>query len=175
MLGILDDYNRRMQDAGMDEKVISYTDMVGTLMTSVTEIVDIISYVLVAFVAVSLIVSSIMIGVITYISVLERRKEIGILRAIGASKGNISQVFNAETFIIGLCAGLIGVGLSLLLLIPINAIIHSLAGRSDINAVLPFYYGAVLVLLSILLTLIGGIIPSRKAAKSDPVAALRSE
>ena len=149
--------------------------MVGTLMSSVTEIVDTISYVLVAIVAISLVVSSIMIGVITYISVLERRKEIGILRAIGASKHNISQVFNAETFIIGLCAGVIGIGLTLLLLIPGNALIHSLAGTTDINASLPAVSGAILIGLSVVLTLIGGLIPSRKAAKSDPVAALRSE
>lgn len=116
-----------------------------------------------------------MIGVITYISVLERRKEIGILRAIGASKHNISQVFNAETFIIGLCAGVIGIGLTLLLLIPGNALIHSLAGTTDINASLPAVSGAILIGLSVVLTLIGGLIPSRKAAKSDPVAALRSE
>lgn len=144
-------------------------------MSSVTEIVDTISYVLVAFVAISLVVSSIMIGVITYISVLERRKEIGILRAIGASKHNISQVFNAETFIIGLCAGVIGIGLTLLLLIPGNALIHSLAGTTDINASLPAVSGVILIGLSVVLTLIGGLIPSRKAAKSDPVAALRSE
>ena len=127
---ILDDYNSRMEAEGKDEQVITYTDMVGTLMSSVTDIIDIISYVLIAFVAISLVVSSIMIGVITYISVLERKKEIGILRAIGASKGNISQVFNAETFIIGLCAGVIGIGLSLLLLIPGNALIHYLAERT---------------------------------------------
>ena len=144
-------------------------------MSSVRDIINVISYVLVAFVAISLVVSSIMIGVITYISVLERKKEIGILRAIGASKRNISQVFNAETFIIGLCAGLLGIGITLVLLIPGNALIHSIAGRSDINAVLPVTAGAVLVALSVILTLIGGLIPSRKAAKSDPVAALRSE
>ena len=144
-------------------------------MSSVTDIIDTISYVLIAFVAISLVVSSIMIGVITYISVLERKKEIGILRAIGASKGNISQVFNAETFIIGLCAGLIGIGLTLLLLIPGNMLIHSLAGRSDINASLPAVYGIILILLSVILTLIGGLLPSSKAAKSDPVAALRTE
>ena len=175
ILKILDEYNARMEEAGMREKVISYTDMVGTLMSSVTEIVDTISYVLIAFVAVSLVVSSIMIGVITYISVLERRKEIGILRAIGASKGNISQVFNAETFMIGLCAGVIGIGLTLLLLIPGNALIHSLAGRADINASLSAASAVVLILLSVVLTLIGGLIPSRKAAKSDPVTALRTE
>lgn len=172
---ILDDYNSRMEAEGKDEQVITYTDMVGTLMSSVTDIIDIISYVLIAFVAISLVVSSIMIGVITYISVLERKKEIGILRAIGASKGNISQVFNAETFIIGLCAGLIGIGLSLLLLIPGNALIHYLAGTDDVSAVLPAGPAVVLILLSVVLTLIGGIIPSRKAAKSDPVAALRTE
>ena len=172
---ILDDYNSRMEAEGKDEQVITYTDMVGTLMSSVTDIIDIISYVLIAFVAISLVVSSIMIGVITYISVLERKKEIGILRAIGASKGNISQVFNAETFIIGLCAGLIGIGLSLLLLIPGNALIHYLAGTNDVSAVLTAGPAVVLILLSVVLTLIGGIIPSRKAAKSDPVAALRTE
>lgn len=175
ILNILDAYNDRMMGEGEEEKVISYTDFVGTLMSSVTDIIDTISYVLIAFVAISLVVSSIMIGVITYISVLERKKEIGILRAIGASKGNISQVFNAETFIIGLCAGLIGIGLTLLLLIPGNMLIHSLAGRSDINASLPAVYGIILILLSVILTLIGGLLPSSKAAKSDPVAALRTE
>ena len=173
--GILDDYNKKMEKDGEDSKVIEYTDIVGALMSSVTDIVDIISYVLIAFVAISLVVSSIMIGVITYISVLERRKEIGILRAIGASKHNISQVFNAETFIIGLCAGIIGIGLSCLILIPGNAFIHFIAGTDDVNAVLPVFDGAVLIALSVVLTLIGGIIPSKKAAKSDPVAALRSE
>ena len=172
---ILGVYNSRMTGSGQEEKVISYTDLVGTMMSSVTEIVNTISYVLVAFVAISLVVSSIMIGVITYISVLERKKEIGILRAIGASKGNISQVFNAETFIVGLCAGLIGIGMTLLLLIPGNALIHSLAGSADVNAVLPAANAVVLILLSVVLTLIGGLIPSRKAAKSDPVAALRAE
>ncbi len=172
---ILDDYNSRMEAEGKEEQVITYTDVVGTLMSSVTDIIDIISYVLIAFVAISLIVSSIMIGVITYISVLERKKEIGILRAIGASKGNISQVFNAETIIIGLCAGLIGIGLSLLLLIPGNALIHYLAGTNDVSAVLPAVPAVILILLSVILTLIGGIIPSRKAAKSDPVTALRTE
>ena len=121
VVDILDSYNSRMEAQGKDEQVITYTDVVGTLMSSVTDIIDIISYVLIAFVAISLVVSSIMIGVITYISVLERKKEIGILRAIGASKGNISQVFNAETFIIGLCAGLLGIVITLLLLIPGNA------------------------------------------------------
>ncbi len=175
ILDILDDYNFRMEQSGKEEKVITYTDLVGTLMKSVTNIVDIISYVLVAFVAISLVVSSIMIGVITYISVLERKKEIGILRAIGASKRNVSQVFNAETFIIGLCAGLMGIGLTLLLLIPGNALIHTLADSTEVNASLPAVYGIILVGLSVFLTLLGGLIPSRKAAKSDPVAALRSE
>ena len=172
---ILTDYNDRMRAAGEDEKVISYTDMVETLMHSVTDIVDAIGYVLIAFVSISLVVSSIMIGVITYISVLERRKEIGILRAIGASKHNISSVFNAETFIIGALAGLFGVGFTLLLLIPANQILRSLTGQAGIRAFLPPFSAAALVLLSIVLTLIGGFIPSRKAAGSDPVAALRSE
>ena len=171
---ILDAYNARMEKEDED-KVISYTDLVGSLMSSVTTIVNLISYVLIAFVAISLVVSSIMIGVITYISVLERKKEIGILRAMGASKRNVSQVFNAETFIIGALAGLIGIGMTLLLLLPTNAIIHSLAGNDNMNAVLPPIGGMILVVLSILLTLLGGIIPSRKAAKEDPVTALRTE
>ena len=157
------------------ENQINYTDYVGLLMSSVTTIVNVISYVLIAFVAVSLIVSSIMIGIITFISVLERTKEIGILRAIGASKRNISQVFNAETFIVGLFAGLIGVGVTLLLLMPINAIIHVAAKTTDISASLPIWSAIVLVILSMLLTLIAGLIPSRKAAKKDPVEALRTE
>ena len=175
VIGILDNYNKTMEDEGKDEQVITYTDVVGSLMSSVTDIIDTISYVLIAFVAISLVVSSIMIGVITYISVLERKKEIGILRAIGASKQNISQVFNAETFIIGLCAGLIGILITLLLLIPGNALIHYVAGTNDVNAYLPVVPAVVLILLSVVLTLIGGIIPSRKAAKSDPVTALRTE
>ena len=145
------------------------------MMKSVSQIINTISYVLIAFVAISLIVSSIMIGVITYISVLERKKEIGILRAIGASKGNISQVFNAETFIIGFCAGLIGIGLTLLILIPGNMLIHALAGNNQVSAVLPVAPAIVLIFLSVVLTLLGGLIPSRKAAKSDPVTALRTE
>lgn len=172
---ILDDYNKKMEAEGKEEQVITYTDVVGTLMSSVTDIVDIVSYVLIAFVAISLVVSSIMIGVITYISVLERKKEIGILRAIGASKKNISQVFNAETFIIGLCAGMIGIGLTLLILIPGNMLIHHLADSNDINAVLPVIPALILILLSVLLTLLGGLIPSGKASKSDPVTALRTE
>ena len=175
IIRILDEYNVRMVESGQEKKAISYTDYVGTLMGSVTKIIHTISIILIAFVAISLIVSSIMIGIITYISVLERTKEIGILRAIGASKRNISQVFNAETFIIGLLAGLLGVGISLLILIPANAIIHSLAGSNDISAILPAVGGAALVVISVILTLIGGLIPSRKAAKKDPVTALRTE
>ena len=171
----LDRYNKKMEKAGKDEQVISYTDVVGTLMSSVTDIVNTISYVLIAFVAISLVVSSIMIGVITYISVMERKKEIGILRAIGASKRNVSQVFNAETFIIGLCAGLIGIGLTLLLLLPGNMIIHTVADNSNVNAVLPVIPALVLIALSVVLTLLGGLIPSKKASKSDPVTALRTE
>ena len=172
---ILQAYNSRMEAEGKNEQTITYTDTVGTLMSSVTDIIDIISYVLIAFVAISLVVSSIMIGVITYISVLERKKEIGILRAIGASKRNISQVFNAETFIIGLAAGLIGIGLTLLILIPGNALIHHLANSQDIHAFLPVGGAVVLVALSVVLTLLGGLIPASKAAKSDPVTALRTE
>ena len=164
-----------MKAEGLDDRVIRYTDYVGTLMSSVTDIINVITNILIAFVAISLVVSSIMIGVITYISVLERKKEIGILRSIGASKRNIAQVFNAETFLIGQLAGLIGVGLTLLILIPANIIIHSLTGQSDFNAMLPAGSAGLLVLISIILTLIGGWIPSRKAAKSDPVTALRTE
>ncbi len=167
----IEDYNA----SAKEEDKISYTDYVALLMSSVTTIINVISYVLIAFVAVSLIVSSIMIGIITYISVLERTKEIGILRAIGASKHNISQVFNAETFIIGLCSGLIGIGITLLLLIPGNSLIHSLTGSTDVNAVLPVGSAIVLIILSMILTLIGGFIPSKKAAKKDPVTALRTE
>ena len=141
----------------------------------VTEIVGMVSNVLVAFVAISLVVSSIMIGVITYISVLERKKEIGILRAIGASKHNVSQVFNAETFIIGFCAGAMGIGITLLLLIPANRIIRSLADGVNVKAALPPVAAVVLIGLSVVLTLLGGLIPSRKAAKSDPVTALRTD
>lgn len=174
ILNVLDQYNENMQ-AIDEDKVISYTDYVGTLMSSVTDIINVISYVLVAFVAISLIVSSIMIGVITYISVLERKKEIGILRAIGASKHNISQVFNAETFIIGLLAGLFGIGITLLLLIPGNMIIHHIAGTTAVSASLPIQGAIILIILSVILTLIGGLIPSRKAANEDAVTALRTE
>lgn len=144
-------------------------------MSSVTTIINVISYVLIAFVGVSLVVSSIMIGIITYISVLERTKEIGVLRAIGASKRNISQVFNAETFIIGLCSGVLGIIICLIMLIPTNQIIYSLVGSTDVNAVLPLVSVVILIILSVLLTLLGGIIPSKKAAKKDPATALRTE
>ena len=174
-LAFLDHYNQEMEASGHEEQVISYTDITGIMMSSVRTIIDSVSYVLIAFVAVSLIVSSIMIGIITYISVMERTREIGVLRAIGASKRNISQVFNAETFIIGLCSGLIGVGITLLLNIPINYVIHSLTENMAINAQLPTESGIILVVLSMVLTLIGGLIPSRQAAKKDPVIALRSE
>ena len=171
----LNAYNDAMRAQGEDDKVIVFSDTVGTLMSAVTKIVDMVSNVLVAFVAISLVVSSIMIGVITYISVLERRKEIGILRAIGASKHNVSQVFNAETFIIGMCSGVIGVGLCLLLLIPGNMLIHSIAGTTSVTAVLPPKAALVLIVLATLLTILGGLIPARSAAKCNPVKALRAE
>ena len=175
IVDLLDKYNTRMADSGEDDKVIAYSDIVGALMGSVTTIINIISYVLIAFVSISLVVSSIMIGVITFISVLERRKEIGILRAIGASKKNISSVFNAETMVIGLLAGLLGVIITRLLLIPGNQIIHHLTDNTDINAFLPLGAAIILVILSVILTMIGGLIPSKKAARSDPVEALRTE
>ena len=171
----LNAYNAAMRAQGEEDKVIVFSDTVGTLMSAVTKIVDMVSNVLVAFVAISLAVSSIMIGVITYISVLERRKEIGILRAIGASKHNVSEVFNAETFIIGMCSGVIGVGLCLLLLIPGNMLIHSIAGITSVTAVLPPKAALVLIVLATLLTILGGLIPARSAAKCNPVTALRSE
>ena len=174
-LDFLDRYNEDMEARGKEDQVISYTDLTGIMMSSVKTIIDSVSYVLIAFVSVSLIVSSIMIGIITYISVMERTKEIGVLRAIGASKRNISQVFNAETFIIGLCSGVIGVGVTWLLIFPINDIIHKVAGNPDINAVLPMKAAIILAALSVVLTIIGGLIPSRKAAQKDPVIALRTE
>ena len=172
---IIDGYNDRMKKTDQEDKVITYSDIVGTLMSSVTDIINQLSMILIAFVAISLVVSSIMIGVITYISVLERKKEIGILRAMGASKGNVANVFNAETFIIGALAGLLGIGISLALLIPGNLIIQTLAEGTRMRAQMPPKAAVILVLLSIVLTLIGGWIPSRKAAKSDPVTALRTE
>ena len=174
-MDFIDAYNANMEDSGREELVIRYTDITGIMMSSVRTIVDSVSYVLIAFVAVSLVVSSIMIGIITYISVMERTKEIGILRAIGASKRNIAQVFNAETFIIGMCSGLLGVGVSLLLLIPINEIIYILTDMTGITAQLPAVSAVILILLSIGLTLLGGLIPSKQAVRKDPVIALRSE
>lgn len=154
---------------------ITYTDYVAMLTSSITTIIDGISYVLVAFVAISLVVSCIMIGIITHISVMERTKEIGILRALGASKRNISQVFNAETFIIGCCAGLLGIGVSLLAIIPINSVIQKVTGIADLTAQLPLASSVVLIAISIVITIIGGLLPAKKAAKKDPVIALRTE
>ena len=174
VIDILDAYNDRMADEGQDDKVITYTDFVGALMSSVTDIVNMISYVLVAFVAISLVVSSIMIGVITYISVLERKKEIGILRSIGASKGDISRVFNAETIIVGFTAGVIGIGLTALACIPANAIVYALFDVANVAA-LPWQAALVLVGISVFLTFLAGLIPSSAASRKDPVEALRSE
>ena len=175
VIRILDSYNDSVTAKGEDDKVIQYTDMVGTLMTSVTKIINMISNMLVAFVSISLVVSSIMIGIITYISVLERRKEIGILRAIGASKRNISEVFNAETFIIGLCSGLMGIVLSRLLLIPGNMLIQKISDGTNVVARLPWSSALVLIVLATILTMLGGFIPAKNASRSDPVKALRSE
>ena len=171
---LIEDYNLTQQENGDDTNVITYNDIVGTMMESVTSIIDMISYVLMAFVSVSLIVSSIMIGIITYISVLERTKEIGILRAIGASKKDISHVFNAEAFIIGLISGLLGIIVTLILDLPISLIVEHLTGVANI-AMLPVAGGVILVLISLALTTIAGLIPSRIASKKDPVEALRSE
>lgn len=170
----IEDYNQNQKEEGKEENVINYTDMIGIMMKSVSQIIDTISYVLIAFVAISLIVSSIMIGIITYISVLERTKEIGILRAIGASKKDISRVFNAETFIVGLISGLLGIGITILLTIPINSLIYHLAGVT-VTAMVPPVAGVVLVIISMLLTIIAGLIPAKMASKKDPVEALRTE
>ena len=167
-------YNQKQKDAGKEENTITYSDLVGTMMSSITNIIDAVSYALIGFVSISLVVSSIMIGIITYISVLERTKEIGILRAIGASKKDISRVFNAETFIVGLISGLIGVGITILLTIPINIIIYNLSGVA-IHAMVKPLHGTVLVLISLGLTIIAGLIPARMASKKDPVEALRTE
>ncbi len=175
VIEILDNYNERMRESGEDDKVVTYTDSVGSMMSMVTEIVNILSYVLIAFVAISLVVSCIMIGVITYISVLERKQEIGILRAIGASRRNISQVFNAETGIIGFAAGLLGIVITLILIQPINMLIHNYFGITELSAFLPLRYTVLLILLSIALTLLSGMLPSRKASRSNPVEALRTE
>jgi len=171
---MIEEYNQDKIDKGLDEEVISYNDLVGMMLSSITTIVNVISYVLIAFVSISLIVSSIMIGIITYISVLERTKEIGILRAMGASKKDISRVFRAETFIVGLIAGLIGIGLTILLNIPINLIIKKMVNISNI-ASLPIEGGIILVIISMILTMIAGLIPSKMASKKDPVVALRTE
>ena len=170
----IEEYNQMQKDNGKEENTINYTDLVGTMMKSVNQIIDIISYVLIAFVSISLVVSSIMIGIITYISVLERTKEIGILRAIGASKKDISRVFNAETLIVGLIAGLIGIGVTVLLTIPINNLIYVLTDVHVITQV-PFIAGVILVALSMFLTSIAGLIPAKIASKKDPVIALRTE
>ncbi len=174
VIKILDGYNQKMEDAGEDDKVISYTDFVGVLMSSVTDIVNMISYVLVAFVAISLVVSSIMIGVITYISVLERKKEIGILRSIGASKRDIGRVFNAETVIVGFVAGVIGIGVTALACIPANAIVYANFDVPNV-AILPWQAAIALIAISVFLTFLAGLIPSRAASRKDPVEALRSE
>lgn len=170
----IDNYNQKQRDDGKEENVINYTDLIGIMMSSVSQIIDTISYVLIAFVAISLVVSSIMIGIITYISVLERTKEIGILRAIGASKKDISRVFNAETFIVGLIAGLLGIGVTVLLNIPITKIIYAVTGVS-VTVSLPVAGGVILVLISMILTIIAGLIPAKMASKKDPVEALRTE
>ena len=170
----IESYNQKQRDEGKEENVINYTDLVGVMMKSVSNIINTISYVLIAFVAISLIVSSIMIGIITYISVLERTREIGILRAIGASKKDISRVFNAETFIIGLISGLIGIGVTVLLTIPINSLIYKLTGVA-VNVSLPAVAGVILVVISMILTIIAGLIPAKMASKKDPVEALRTE
>ncbi len=171
---LIESYNQKQIDEGKDENIINYTDIVGVMMKSVNQIIDTISYVLIAFVAISLIVSSIMIGIITYISVLERTKEIGILRSIGASKKDISRVFNAETFIVGLIAGVLGIGITILLTIPINSIIYSLTGVT-VKAMVPPVAGVILVAISMFLTIIAGLIPAKMASKKDPVEALRVE
>lgn len=174
IVDFIDDYNKAKTEAGEDEHVIHYTDLIGLLMSSVSSIINAISYVLIAFVGISLVVSSIMIGIITYVSVLERTKEIGILKSIGASRSDISRVFNAETLIVGFVAGLLGIVVTMLLCIPANIIIRSLTGISGVAA-LPWIGGAILVALSMLLTLVAGLIPSRVAARKDPVEALRME
>ena len=171
----LNNYNEKMHSLGMEDKVIDYTDTTGVLMSSVKTIVDAVSYVLIAFVSISLVVSSIMIGVITYISVYERKKEIGILRAIGASKHNISSIFNAETFIIGFLSGIFGITISYLLIPIINLVLHHFTGDIPLNAALDPKTALFLIILSVILTLIGGLIPARSASKKDPVEALRSE
>ena len=170
----IENYNQKQREEGKEENVINYTGVIGIMMKSVSQIINTISYVLIAFVAISLIVSSIMIGIITYISVLERTKEIGILRAIGASKKDISRVFNAETFIVGLISGVLGIGITVLLTIPINKIIYAITGVT-VRAAVPTNAGIILILISMILTVIAGLIPAKMASKKDPVVALRTE
>jgi putative ABC transport system permease protein len=172
---VIEDVIARYNESREELQQVHYTDYVGIMMSSITTIIDAITYILIAFVAISLVVSSIMIGVITLISVQERTKEIGILRAIGASKRNVSSMFNAETLIIGFASGLVGVGMTYLLCIPINAIIQALTGIPNLRAILPIEVAIVLILISMALTLLAGIIPSRSAARKDPVVALRTE
>ena len=167
--------NKKVTDEGHEELTIKYTDYVKLLMSSITTVIDVVSGILIAFVAISLVVSSIMIGIITYISVLERTKEIGILRAMGASKRDVSRVFNAETFIVGSVSGIIGIAVTLVLLIPTNIAIHHFSGMENIGAALPLAGSLGLIAVSILMTLAAGLIPSRLAAKKDPVIALRTE
>ena len=167
----IDNYNKDVEEL----KQIKYTDYLGIMMSSITTIINAITYVLIAFVAISLIVSSIMIGVITLISVQERTKEIGILRAIGASKKNVSSMFNAETMIVGFASGVLGIAVTYLLCIPINMILHYATGINNLSAILPASGAIILIIISVLLTLISGLIPSRSAAKKDPVVALRTE
>ncbi len=174
-IDFIDSYNEKMEADGEEDKVIKYTDATGILMSSVKTIVNAVTYVLIAFISISLIVSSIMIGIITYISVYERTKEIGILRAIGASKRNISSIFNAETFIIGLLSGLFGIGITYALIPAINSVLHYFTENIPLNVTLYFTNALILVILSIILTLIGGLIPARAASKKDPVIALRTE
>jgi putative ABC transport system permease protein len=171
---IIKDYNKAQTDAGKEDNEISYTDYVGIIMSSVTTIINAISYVLIAFVAISLVVSSIMIGIITYISVLERTKEIGVLRSIGASKKDVSRIFNAETLIEGFVSGTLGILITLLLCIPANAIIYNVTTISNV-AKLPVNGAIILIIISMVLTFIAGLVPAKMAAKKDPVVALRSE
>ena len=170
---LIEDYNDQVAETGEGTE-IRYTDIVGMLMSSVTDIVNAITYILIAFVGISLVVSSIMIGIITYISVLERTKEIGILRAIGASKRDVSRIFTAETLIIGLVSGVLGIAVTVALDIPVNMIIEQVAGVENLAAV-PAGAGVALVLISVVLSLVAGLAPSRMAAKKDPVTALRTE
>lgn len=174
LIDIIEEYNKTAKDNNKEENIINYTDVIGTMMKSVSQIINTISYVLIAFVAISLVVSSIMIGIITYISVLERTKEIGVLRAIGASKKDISRVFNAETLIVGFISGVIGILITMLLTLPINSLIHMITGVSIITKV-PLNAAIILVIISMLLTIVAGLIPSRIASKKDPVVALRTE